>query len=186
MPTTAKQSTINEMVEELGKIQGAIVTDYRGLTVEEITRLRNRLRPVGAQYVVVKNTLLKIALKQSEMPVIDDQLEGPTAVLFAEGDPVEATRILTQFIKELRKDIPQVKGGVLGSRVMNAADVANLATLPSREVILGNLVGTIQSPIANVVSTLGAVLSNLVGTIEAYTAAQGGDAISGGEAETAA
>lgn len=176
MPTTAKQSTINEIVEELGKVQGAIITDYRGLTVEEITRLRNRLRPAGAQYVVVKNTLLKIALKQCDMPAIDDQLEGPTAVLFAEGDPVEATKILTQFIKELRKDMPQVKGGVLGSRVMNVADVANLATLPTREVILSNLVGTIQSPIANVVGTLGAILSNLVGTIESYSAAQGGEA----------
>ena len=175
MPTAAKQSTIKDIVKELGQVQGAIMTDYRGLTMDEITRLRKRLRLVGGQYMVVKNTLLKIALSESALPVIDDQLEGPTAVLFAEGDPVEATKVLTQFIKELRKDLPQIKGGILGQRVMNVADVANLATLPTRDVILSNLVGTVQSPIANVVGTLGAVLSNLVGTIEAFHAVRGGD-----------
>lgn len=168
MPTAAKQSMITELHEALGKIQGAVVTDYRGLTVEEITRLRRRLRPVGGSYQVVKNTLLKIAMNQRELPDLGDMLEGPSAVLFSEGDPVEATKILTAFVKELRKDLPQIKGGFLGNRVMNEADVANLATLPSRDQILANLVGTVQSPIANVVTTIGAVLQNLVGTVEAY------------------
>ena len=172
MPTAAKLATINDLAAELGKIQGAIVTDYRGLTVEQITRLRKQLRPVGGQYQVVKNTLLKIAMARQELPDLGTVLEGPTAVLFAEGDPVEATKILTKFVKDLRKDIPQIKGGFLGKRLMTVADVENLATLPTREVILGNLVGTLQSPIANVVGTLGAVLSNLVGTIEAYSNAQ--------------
>ncbi len=168
MPTAAKQLTINELVEKLGKIQGAVVTDYRGLTVEQITKLRKRLRPAGAQYQVVKNTLLKIAMSQQELPDLGLMLEGPTAVLFAEGDPVEATKIFTAFVKELRKDIPVIKGGFLGARMMNAADVANLATLPNREQILSNLVGTVQSPVANVVTLLGSVLQNLVGTVEAF------------------
>ncbi|HEY3376272.1 MAG TPA: 50S ribosomal protein L10 [Armatimonadota bacterium] len=175
MPTAAKQTTINEINEELGKIQGAIITDYRGLTVEQITNLRKRLRPVGGRYQVVKNTLLKIAMDQRELPDLGDMLEGPSAVLFAEGDPVEATKILTAFVKELRKDIPVIKGGFLGNRMMNAADVANLATLPSRNQILGNLVGTVQSPIANMVGLLGAVLQNLVGTVEAYHEKASGD-----------
>jgi large subunit ribosomal protein L10 len=175
MPTAAKQVTINDLTEELGKIQGAIITDYRGMTVEQITRLRRLLRPAGGQYQVVKNTLLKIAMAKRELPDLGQVLEGPTAVLFAEGDPVEATKILTKFVKDLRKDIPQIKGGFLGQRVMSVEDVANLATLPSRDEILGNLVGTLQSPIANVVGTLGAVLSNLVGTIEAYHTAKNPD-----------
>ncbi|HEY3416641.1 MAG TPA: 50S ribosomal protein L10, partial [Armatimonadota bacterium] len=95
-------------------------------------------------------------------------LEGPSAVIFAEGDPVEATKALTAFVKELRKDLPQVKGGFLGDRLMTPADVAQLATLPPREQILANLLGTLQSPAANVVGLIGAVLQNLVGTIEAY------------------
>lgn len=172
MPTAAKQLTINELVDTLGKIQGAVVTDYRGLTVEQITRLRRRLRPAGAQYQVVKNTLLKIAMSQQSLPDLGAMLEGPTAVLFAEGDPVEATKILTAYIKELRKDIPAIKGGFLGARMMNAADVANLATLPAREQILANLVGTVQTPVSNVASLIGAVLQNLVGTIESYHAQQ--------------
>lgn len=168
MPTAEKQVTINDLYEELGKIQAAIVTDYRGLTVEQITNLRRRLRPVGGKYMVVKNTLLKIAMGKREMPDLGDVLEGPTAVLFAEGDPVEATKILTAFVKELRKDLPQIKGGLLGKSVINAAGVASLATLPPREQILANLVGTVQTPVSNVVSTIGAVMQNLVGTIEAY------------------
>ena len=168
MPTAAKQGTINELVDTLGKVQGVVVTDYRGLTVEQITKLRKRLRPAGAQYQVVKNTLLKIAMSQKELPDLGLMLEGPTAVLFSEGDPVEATKIFTAFVKELRKDIPVIKGGLLGTRTMNAADVANLATLPSRDQILSNLVGTVQSPVANVVAILSTVMQNLVGTVEAY------------------
>lgn len=172
MPTAAKQLTINELSEELGKIQGAIVTDYRGLSVEEITKLRNRLRPVGGRYQVVKNTLMKIAMQNQQLPDLGIMLEGPNAVLFAEGDPVEATKILTQFVKELRKDLPAIKGGFLGQRTITTAEVAELATLPSRDQILGNLVGTIQSPVANVVATLNTIMQNLVGTVEAYHASK--------------
>ncbi len=168
MPTPHKTAIIAGMEEELGRIQGAIVTDYRGLTVAQISTLRRRLRPVGGRYQVVKNTLLKRAMAAQQLPDLGDMLEGPNAVLFSEGDPVEATKILAQFIKELRKELPQIKGGFLGARVMSPADVANLATLPPREVILANLLGTMQSPAANLVSTIGAVLQNLVGTIEAY------------------
>jgi large subunit ribosomal protein L10 len=169
MPTAAKQATIDELSAKLAEIQGAIITDYRGLTVEQISRLRKQLRPVGGQYQVVKNTLLKIAMARKELPDLGTVLEGPTAVLFAMGDPVEATKILIKFKKDLRRDdLLLLKGGFLAQRAMNVTDVENLATLPTREVILSNLVGTVQSPIANVVGTLGALLSNLVGTLEAY------------------
>lgn len=168
MPTPAKQATIRALVAELGRINGAIVTDYRGLDVEELSRLRARLRPLAGRYQVVKNTLLKIALREKAIEGLDPQLEGPTAVLFAEGDVVEATKALMAFIRELRKELPEVKGGLLGARVLTAAEVGLLATLPPREQILATLVGTLQTPVANVVSLIGAVLQNLVGTIEAY------------------
>ena len=168
MPTAAKELTIAELTEELGRVQGTIVTDYRGLTVQQITDLRRRLRKVGAKYQVAKNTLFRIALSKAELPDLGDMLEGPSALIFAEGDPVEATKTLMAFVKELRKDMPTVKGGLLGNRVMTPADVSSLATLPPREQILANLLGTLQSPAANVVTLIGAVLQNLVGTIEAY------------------
>ena len=170
MPTPAKQQAIDSIAEALGRSKSTIIADYRGLTVEEISRLRRRLRPVGAQFSVIKNTLFKIALENQKLPKVDEYLEGPNAVMLVDGDPAEATKVLAAFIKELRRDVPQIKGGLLGARVMNAADVANLATLPSREVILGNLVGTLQAPMSGVVSTLGAVMQNLIGTIEAYQA----------------
>ena len=123
---------------------------------------------------LVKNTLFRRALDSKDMPDLGDMLEGPSAVLFAEGDPVEATKALTGFIKDLRKELPIIKGGLLGKRLLNVADVAHLATLPPRNQILANFLGTIQSPASNLVSTLGAVMQNLIGTIEAYQAKMGG------------
>jgi len=177
VPTAAKQTTIHELEHELELIQGAIVTDYRGLTVEQITTLRRRLRPAKARYSVVKNTLLKLAMQEKGLPDLGAMLEGPSAVLFSEGDPVEAAKILAAYVKELRKDLPQVKGGFLGARVMTPADVANLATLPPREQILANLLGTLQTPVSNVVTIIGAVLQNLIGTLEAYHASQAGPTV---------
>ena len=176
MPTAAKEVTIAELTEELGRVQGTIVTDYRGLTVAQITDLRRRLRKVGAKYQVAKNTLFRIALANRNMPDLGDMLEGPSAIIFAEGDPVEATKTLMAFVKELRKEMPAVKGGLLGDRVMTPADVSNLASLPPREVIYANLLGTLQTPASSVVSIIGAVLQNLVGTIEAFQDKQAGSA----------
>lgn len=176
MPTPAKEATIAELTELLGKVQGTIVTDYRGLTVQQITDLRRRLRKAGARYQVAKNTLFRIALNNQNMPDLGRMLEGPSAIIFAEGDPMEATKALMAFVKELRKDLPAVKGGLLGMRIMTQADVNELANLPPREQIYANLVGTMQTPVANVVSLIGAVLQNLVGTIEAYHGKQAGSA----------
>jgi len=176
LPTPQKEMTVQGLAEALGNSQAAIVAEYRGLTVEQLYKLRNKLRPLGARFMVVKNTLLKIALRAQDMPAVDDLLEGPNAVLFIDGDPVEAAKALAEYIRAERKNLPLVKGGLLGARVMSAADVEALTTLPPREQILGNLVGTVQSPAANVVSTLGAVLQNLVGTLEAYYASRDGAA----------
>jgi len=184
VPTPAKEATIAELTELLEKAQGAIITDYRGLTVQQITDLRRRLRKTGASYQVAKNTLLRIALDRQQLPDLGEMLEGPTAIIFAESDPVEATKVLMAFVKELRKELPSVKGGLLGARIMTQADVSDLANLPPREQIYANLLGTLQTPVANVVSLLGAVLQNLVGTIEAFHEKQGGSP--GLEAEPAA
>lgn len=175
LPTPAKQATIAGLRDELDRIQGAIVTDYRGLTVEQITTLRRRLRPVGGRYMVVKNTLLKIAMSEKNLPDLGTLLEGPSAVLFSEGDPVEATKILAAFVKELRKDLPAIKGGFLGTSVLSASDVSTLATLPPKKEILGNVVGTFQAPVGNLVGVVGAMLQNLVGTLEAYSQKMGGE-----------
>ena len=168
MPTAAKQSIIESLINEFQLTSSMIITDYRGLTVDEISKLRRKIRPLGAEYKVVKNTLLKRALPEAGLPVQEDLLEGPTAIMIVNGDPVPATKALTEFSKDIRKDLPVIKGGLLGTQELSAAQVVELSKLPSREEILGNVVGTIQSPIANTVMTLGAIMQNLIGTIEAY------------------
>jgi len=174
VPTPAKEATIAELTGLLEKSQGTIVTDYRGLTVQQITDLRRRLRKAGARYQVTKNTLFRIALSNQQLPDLGQMLEGPSAMIFAEGDPVEATKVLMAFVKELRKDLPSVKGGLLGHSVMSAVDVNTLATLPPKHEILGNVVGTFQAPVANLAGVIGSMLQNLVGTIEAYSVKMGG------------
>ena len=176
MPTPAKEATIAGLVEALGTAQAAILADYRGLTVEELTRLRRRLLPLNARFTVTKNTLLRRALDGAGKPDLGDLLEGPSAVLFADGDPAEATKVMLAFARELRRDLPHPKGGLLGARVLSAAEVNDLATMPPREQILANFLGTVQSPAAGLVSTLGAILQNLVATVEAYQAKQAGTA----------
>jgi large subunit ribosomal protein L10 len=168
LPTPQKELTVQGLIDELGQAKAAIVADYRGLTVEQLSTLRKRLRAAGASFQVVKNTLLKRALTARNMPTMDALLEGPNAILFVDGDPVEATKTLTAYIKELRKSLPQIKGGLLGTREMTATDVEALATMPPREVALAQLIGTLQSPYANLVSTLNAVPTNLLGTLDAY------------------
>jgi len=172
MPTAAKQAFIESLISDLSQTSSIIVTDYRGLSVDEITKLRRKLRTVGAEFKVVKNTLLKRALPECGLPVMEDILEGPTAIMVTSEDPVVATKTLTAYIKELKKEVPTIKGGLLGTQVLSADQVIELSKLPSREEILGNLVGTIQSPVTNTVMTLGAVMQNLVGTIEAYHASK--------------
>ena len=168
MPTAAKQAIMEGLVSDFSEISGIIITDYRGLTVEEITKLRRKLRPLGGEYKIVKNTLLKRVFNEINYPNVDEILEGPTAILTITGDAVNATKGLTAFMKDLKKEFPVIKGGLLGQQVLSAAQVNELSKLPSREEILGNLVGTIQSPVTNTVMTLGAVMQNLIGTIEAY------------------
>jgi large subunit ribosomal protein L10 len=146
----------------LEKSAGAILTDYRGLTVSEITELRKRLREQGAEYHVVKNTLFRRALNNGEG--LNPFLEGPTAVAFALEDPVGPAKVLVDFIREKRK--VAVKAGYIDGRVYTADQMTALSKLPSKQVLLGQAVGAIQSPMSGLVFTLQGVISKFVYTLQ--------------------
>jgi large subunit ribosomal protein L10 len=147
----------------VGRSKGAILTDYRGLTVAEITDLRRRLRETNAEYHVVKNTLFKRAVQDGEG--LNPHLEGPTAIAFALTDPVAPTKVLLDFIREKRK--VTLKAGWIDGRIYDEPQLTALSKLPPREVLIAQVVGGIQAPITGLVGTLQAIISDFVYTVQA-------------------
>ena len=180
-PADAKVALVTELRDLVGLTKAAILTDYRGLSVAELTDLRKKLRDVDAEYRVVKNTLFKLAAGGS-MPIaeMDEHLSGPTAIGFAKGDPVAVAKILLDYAREHKA--MSVKAGVMDGRVLTLDQVESLSKTPPREVLLSQMLGSLQSPIAGFVGTLGGILSNFVFTLQAIADKQA----PGTEAEAAA
>lgn len=162
-----KEQLVAEYTENFKKAQAVYLADYRGLSVDQMGELRGNLRDNGGDSVltVAKNTLLKIALEQADRPALDDLLEGPTAVLFVYDDPVAPAKVLTDYADE--NDELALKGGFLGTDVLDSDDLERLADLPSREEILATLVGAIQAPARQLVSLLQAPQRDVILTLQA-------------------
>lgn len=173
MPTPEKVEAVQKIAEKLSRTTLVIATDYRGLTVADLTRLRRKLGESGIEYHVVKNTLTRIAAEQVGREQLAGLLEGPTAVAFGYGDPVEPARVLLDYIRSSRVEL-KVKGGLLDGRLLAQADLVQLATLPSREVLLARVVGGIQGPLVSLVNVLNAPLVNLVRALQQISEKQKG------------
>jgi large subunit ribosomal protein L10 len=158
MPTDAKRETVAELREELARSQTMIVSEYRGLTVREIAEIRRALRKQDVSYRVVKNRLLRIAAADSVGEALGPLLTGPTAIAFG-ADAATTAKAVIDATRPYK--IVRITGGILGTRAIDADGVTRLATLPSREVLLGRLAGAIQSPTATLASLLGANVRNL-------------------------
>ena len=143
-PREDKVSTVNEIKELFENSKATMFTEYRGLTVGQLKELRNNLRSADAQYKVYKNTLVRIAAKEAGLS-FDETLVGPVAIAFAQSDAVSAAKALKTFA-DTNKDLI-LKGGVLGEAVISSDDIIALAKLPTREVLLAQIAGTIQSPL---------------------------------------
>jgi len=169
IPTAEKEQAIQDLADLIGRSKGAILTDYRGFTVSEITELRKRLREQGAVYHVVKNTLFKRALQNGDG--LEQYLEGPTAIAFALQDPVGPAKAVLDFMKEKKKGV--VKAGYIEGVVYTEPQVGELSKLPSRDVLIAQVVGGIQAPISGLVGALNGILSNFVYTLQAIVDKQG-------------
>ena len=167
MARADKQAAVAEIVESFNDAAGAVLTDYRGLTVKELQDLRRSLGE-NADYAVVKNTLAKLAASEAGMTGFDELLVGPTAIAFLNGDVVEAAKGLRDFAKAHPALI--IKGGYLDGKAIDAKEVAKLADLESREVLLGKLASAMLGSLQNAVFLLNAPLAQaarLVGALEA-------------------
>jgi large subunit ribosomal protein L10 len=161
-----KVQTVNELVDQLNRANIAVLTDYRGLTVAQISALRRQLRPANVEFRVAKNTLVRLAAEQSGREVMLPALTGPTAIAFGFGDPIDLAKALNDSIRTQRLGLT-VKNVLLGDQLLPGGDVARLADLPTRDVLIAQVVGTIQGPIAGVVNVLSATLSSIVGVLDA-------------------
>ncbi|MBO4336641.1 MAG: 50S ribosomal protein L10 [Lachnospiraceae bacterium] len=142
-----KQPIIDEIAEAVKDAQSVVLVDYRGLTVEQDTRLRRLCRENGVNYKVYKNTMMNFAFKGTEFEGLSSLLEGPSAAAISKDDATAPARVIGKFAKEAPK--LEIKGGVVEGVQYDAAGIANIATIPSREELLSKLLGSIQSPIAN-------------------------------------
>ncbi len=164
MPTPQKARIIEDTRRELEDAPAAVLANYRGLTVEQLSQLRENLRKGGVTFRVIKNTLIKRAADEVGISGLETYLEGPTAVAFSHDDPVAAAKLLSQAIREFRKI--EIKAGILGKKAISADDVRELADLPSRDVMLGKLAGTLNAPIQQLVWVLNAPITNLARALD--------------------
>ena len=164
-----KVAAIAELKEKLSTAKGAVLVDYRGLTVAQDTKLRRKLREAGVEYRVVKNTLTNLAAKEAGIVGLEQYLEGTTALAVSTTDPVAPAKVLSDFQKEIAKTVKtfKIKAGVLDGRVIDADGVKALADLPSREVLLAKVAGTMQAPITGLVSVLAGTIRKFVYAVDA-------------------
>ena len=142
-----KKPIVEEIAGLLDGAKAAVVVDYRGLTVEEDTRLRKSLREAGVVYKVYKNTMINFAIKGTEFENLSAHLEGPTAIAISKEDATAPARILYNFSKEA--EALELKGGVVDGTYYDAKGIEAIAEVPSKEVLLSKLLGSLQSPFAN-------------------------------------
>jgi len=167
MARADKQAAVAELTGEFSESAGAVLTEYRGLTVKELQTLRRSLGE-NANYAVVKNTLAKLAATAAGIEGFDDLLTGPTAIAFIKGDVVEAAKGLRDFAKANPALV--IKGGVLDGNILDTAEIAKLASLESREVLLGKMAGAMLASLSQAVYLLNAPLAQaarLAGALEA-------------------
>ncbi len=165
MPTQRKIESVADLSDKLNRTQLTLVADYRGLTVAEITALRSALRKVGAELIVAKNTLTLLAAKQTGHDALEELLAGPTALAFAYDDVAKTAKAINDFNRGPKKLV--VRGGMLGMSVLTGDVLEQVASVPSREQVLAQIVGGISSPVAGVVGVINAAISNLVYVLQA-------------------
>jgi len=161
-----KEQMIDELTKSLSRCTIAIATDYRGLTAKEMVQLRRRFTAMGIEYRVIKNTLTRFAADKADRKQLEPLLTGPVAIAFGFDDVVKPAQVLREHIRSVGSQL-QIKGGILGDKLLTPEDIVALATMPSREVLLARLVGQLQAPIQALHNVLSAPLRGFLYVMQA-------------------
>jgi len=165
MPTQRKIELVADLTDKLSRTQFMVVADYRGLSVAEVNDLRRRLREIGAELIVAKNTLALRAAEATGHTELEPLLIGPTVIAFAYDDIAKAAKAINDFNRGPKKLV--VRGGMLGKNVLAANALDRVASLPSREQVLGQIVGGVSAPVAGVVGVINAAITNVLYVLQA-------------------
>lgn len=160
-----KAIKIESIKEKLSRAQVAILTEYKGFSVEEITTLRRAIQKEGGDFTVTKNTLAKLAVKGTEYEILADSLKGPIAIALGFDDQVSPAKALAAFMKATKKG--EIIAAALDGKLLTADEAKALATIPSREEIYAKMLGCVNSPASGIANSMNAVISQLVRTIDA-------------------
>ncbi|SHJ76555.1 50S ribosomal protein L10 [Desulfofundulus thermosubterraneus] len=175
MPTREeKQAILAELTEKFRTSKAAVLTNFRGLDVASMTKVRRRLRESGSELKVAKNTLTRLAANEAGLEGLDPYLEGPTAIAFGYEDPVAPAKVVAELAREFKQ--LEIKAGILEGRVIDVEGVRRLADLPSREVLLARVAGGMQAPLYGFAGALQGLLRNLVYVLEAIRKQKAGEA----------
>ena len=169
-----KQEQVAQMHERLMRAKAVFLADFRGMNVGQATNLRNELRNASVEYKVFKNTLLDLAAKGTDMECLAPYLAGPTAIAISYDDPVSAAKVLSKFAKDPQGKFV-LKAGVLTGKLLDVKQIQALADLPTREVLLAKMLGSMQAPATNFVGVLAALPGSLVRALDAIRAKKAGN-----------
>ena len=161
-----KEQMIDELASSLSRCTIAVATDYRGLTAKEMVQLRRRLTESGIEYRVIKNTLTRFAAERAGKNQLETLLTGPVAIAFGYDDVIKPAQILREHIRSAGS-VLKIKGGILGDKMLTAEDVANLAAMPSKDILLARLVGQLNAPLQALHNVLSAPLRGLLNVMQA-------------------
>jgi large subunit ribosomal protein L10 len=161
-----KSAVIDQIQASMSKSSICILTDYRGMTANEVTALRRKLRESGVEYKVVKNTLARFAAERAGKAELVSLLDGPVALAFGFDDVAKPAKALADYTRAQKTNL-QIKGGILGNRILSSNDLQILITLPSREQLLAKVLGGMQSPIVKLLNCLNSPIQGLVGVLQA-------------------
>ena len=166
MAREQKEAFVNKFRARAEQAHAIYFTDFTGLNVKSMTTLRREIKRSGGEYLVAKNRLMKLALAETQIPDIAGHLTGPTGVVFGDADAVQAAKAIADFAKE-NEDRPAFKVGVLDGSILDAADIARIARLPSKEVLLSEVAGALGAPLAALAGALESKIQEFAGLVEA-------------------
>ena len=166
MPTDTKRQAVAELAELLRSSSAMAVADYRGLKVSDMQSVRRTLRDSGVELTIAKNRLLKIAADEADLAELKPLLSGPTALATIDGDEAAMAKALAEAFRPYSR-VVTMRGGMLGSRAIDASQLTRLATLPSREVLLSKIAGGMAAPMTSMAGVLAANIRNLIGVLNA-------------------
>jgi large subunit ribosomal protein L10 len=174
-PRPEKVAVVAEVTEKISAADASLLTEYRGMSVKAMSELRRALKPVGGEYKVYKNTLVRFAARNAGVDGADDLLTGPTAIAFVQGDVAGAAKALRDYARTNQALV--IKGGVLAGKVISAEDVTALADLPPREVVLSQIAGLFEAPLSQMANLLEAVPRTFAYGIQALIDKNGGEPV---------